>query len=103
MKFSSVLLAVAALTGTSSAYKISLYSKDNYQGTQKSVTKDGSHAVGFTVKPWTWESGISDKCYVAFCRGTENVGRYCGNASKAVSSAGVTKVVTGCKDAVLNC
>ncbi|KEZ39870.1 hypothetical protein SAPIO_CDS8815 [Scedosporium apiospermum] len=103
MKLSTVLLAATALVGTSSAYKISVYSKDNYQGTQKSWSSNGSHSVGFTVKSWIWESSLGDGCCVAFCKGSTNVGRYCGSARKPVSSAGVNKVVTGCGSAVLNC
>ncbi|KAK5656019.1 hypothetical protein OQA88_5158 [Cercophora sp. LCS_1] len=103
MKLSSVILAATALAGTSSAYRISVYSKDNYQGTQKTWTSGGSHAVGFTVKSWIWESPAGDGCCIAFCKGSTNVGRYCDGARKAVSSAGVTKVVTGCGSAVLNC
>jgi hypothetical protein len=33
----------------------------------------------------------------------QNVGRYCESAYKTESSAGTTKVVTGCGDTVLNC
>jgi len=33
----------------------------------------------------------------------QNKGRYCGSDRKATSSAGVTKVVLGCGDKVLNC
>ena len=70
MKLSTVLLAATALVGTSSAYKISVYSKDNYQGTQKSWSSNGSHSVGFTVKSWIWESSLGDGCCVAFCKGS---------------------------------
>ncbi len=70
MKLSAVFLTAAALAGTSSAYKISVYSKDNYQGTQKSWTSAGSHSVGFTVKSWIWESPLGDGCCIAFCKGS---------------------------------
>jgi len=68
MGFSAILLA--ALLGTSSAYRISVYSKDNYQGAQKSWSSNGSHSVGFTVKSWIWESVIADDCCIAFCKGS---------------------------------
>ncbi|KAK4160359.1 hypothetical protein QBC43DRAFT_270708 [Cladorrhinum sp. PSN259] len=104
MKVTSILVAAATLLGTSEAYRISVYSQDNYQGTQKSYTTGGSHSVGFTVKSWIWSSSTGDGCCVNFCKGSTSMGRYCGSASKAVSSAGVNKVVTGCgKDVVLNC
>ncbi|KAK3988262.1 hypothetical protein QBC44DRAFT_329760 [Cladorrhinum sp. PSN332] len=103
MKLSAVLVAATALTGTSSAYRLSVYSGDNYQGTQKSYTTKGSRSVGFTVKSWIWSSSAGDGCCVNFCKGSTSMGRYCGSASKAVSSAGVNKVVTGCGNDVLNC
>ncbi|KAF3029610.1 hypothetical protein E8E12_000450 [Didymella heteroderae] len=96
-------LLVSALAATASAYRISVYSADNYQGTQRSWTTAGTHSVGFTVKSWIWESSIADDCCIAFCKGSTNVGRYCGSARKSTSSAGVNKVVTGCGSAVLNC
>ena len=70
MKLSAVFLAAAALAGTSSAYKISVYSGDNYQGTQKSWTTAGSHSVGYTVKSWIWTSAAGDGCCIAFCKGS---------------------------------
>ncbi|KAG7289910.1 hypothetical protein NEMBOFW57_006287 [Staphylotrichum longicolle] len=69
MKLSAFFLAATALAGTSSAYRISVYSKDNYQGTQKTWTTGGTHSVGFTVKSWIWESG-ADGCCIAFCKGS---------------------------------
>lgn len=56
-------LLVAALAGTSSAYTLSVYSADNYQGTQKSYSTAGSRNVGFTVKSWIWESKLGDGCW----------------------------------------
>lgn len=125
MKLSSILVATAALAGTSSAYRLSVYSSDNYQGTQRTYTTAGSRSVGFTVKSWIWESTLGDGCCVNFCKGStvcffflallsfdlvltvtptsQSQGRFCGSARKAVSSAGVNKVVTGCGNAVLNC
>ncbi|KAK4456536.1 hypothetical protein QBC42DRAFT_342313 [Cladorrhinum samala] len=103
MKLSSILVATAALAGTSSAYRLSVYSSDNYQGTQRTYTTSGSRSVGFTVKSWIWESTLGDGCCVNFCKGSTSQGRFCGSARKAVSSAGVNKVVTGCGNAVLNC
>ena len=70
MKLPAVFLAAAALAGTSSAYKISVYSGDNYQGTQKSWTTAGSHSVGYTVKSWIWTSAAGDGCCIAFCKGS---------------------------------
>lgn len=70
MKLSAVLVAAAALAGSSEAYRISVYSKDNYQGSQKSWTSSGSHAVGFTVKSWIWSSAAGDGCCIAFCKGS---------------------------------
>jgi len=37
MQLTNILLPTAAPAGTASAYNISLYSKDSYQGTQKSA------------------------------------------------------------------
>ena len=65
----SAILAVMALTASSSAYTISVYSKDNYQGTQKSWSGHGTHNVGFTVKSWIWNDRIGDGCCVNFCKG----------------------------------
>ncbi|KAF2994987.1 hypothetical protein E8E13_003959 [Curvularia kusanoi] len=96
-------LLLSALAATSSAYRISLYSADSYQGTQRTYTSGGTHNVGFTVKSWIWETSPGDGCCIAFCKGSTNVGRFCGSASRSTSSAGVNKVVTGCGSAVLNC
>lgn len=70
MKLSSILVATAALAGTSSAYRLSVYSSDNYQGTQRTYTTSGSRSVGFTVKSWIWESTLGDGCCVNFCKGS---------------------------------
>lgn len=74
MKLSAAVLAAAALAGTSNAYRITVYSADNYQGTEKAWTTSGSHSVGFTVKSWIWSSPTGDGCCIAFCKGS-TVGR----------------------------
>ncbi|KAI5805904.1 hypothetical protein EDC01DRAFT_777789 [Geopyxis carbonaria] len=103
MKVSAVLLSALAAASTASAYRIDLWSGYNYQGTQRAYTSGGSHSLGFAAKSWKWQSNTNDGCCVVFCRGSTNVGKYCGSASNAQSSAGTTKVVTGCGSAVLNC
>ncbi|KAK4224439.1 hypothetical protein QBC38DRAFT_458273 [Podospora fimiseda] len=103
MKVSALLVAAVTLLGSTEAYRLSVYSKDNYQGTQKTYTTKGSRSVGFTVKSWIWTSTPGDGCCVNFCKGSTSMGRFCGSARKEVSSAGVNKVVTGCGNDVLNC
>ncbi len=120
----TTLLASALVLATGEAYRISLYSSPSYQGTQRSYSTNGAHYPGFTVRSWIWDSNLGDGCCVAFCRGStvsypknskcpqgdfcpltasKNVGRFCGDARNSDSSAGATKVVTGCGGAVLNC
>ncbi|KAG9241446.1 hypothetical protein BJ878DRAFT_545240 [Calycina marina] len=85
------------------AYRIDLWQRGNYQGTQRSFTTPGTHSLGFSAGSWKWQSGFNDGCCVVFCRASTNVGKYCGSASKGDSSAGTTKVVIGCGNSVLNC
>lgn len=66
LSWMAVFLAATALAGTSSAYKISLSSKDTYPGTQKTFSTSGTHSVGFTVKSWIWSTAGGDGCCIAF-------------------------------------
>jgi len=68
MKLSSILLVGAFFVGSSSAYRISLYSEDNYQGIQGTFVTSGTHNANFTVKSWIWES-TNDGCCIVFCKG----------------------------------
>ncbi|EPE36692.1 hypothetical protein GLAREA_08855 [Glarea lozoyensis ATCC 20868] len=99
----SKALLVAGLAAVTSAYRIDLWKDYNYQNTQRSYTTAGTHSLGFSAKSWIWTSAAGDGCCVVFCRGSTNVGKYCGGARKAESSAGTTKVVIGCGSATLNC
>ncbi|KAK5217896.1 hypothetical protein LTR99_003290 [Exophiala xenobiotica] len=129
MKLSALVLGslMAVSVSAKSTYRISLYSKTDFQGDQATFTEEydisilarrfppsdangvpccsGSHKVGWSggAQSWIFESEPGDGCCVAFCRGSTNVGRYCESAYKTESSAGTTKVVTGCGDTVLNC
>ncbi|KAK7903115.1 hypothetical protein LTR67_001132 [Exophiala xenobiotica] len=148
MKLSALVLGslMAVSVSAKSTYRISLYSKTDFQGDQATFTEEydisilarrfppsdangvpccsGSHKVGWSggAQSWIFESEPGDGCCVAFCRGStefsrpvpahlkelltafaQNVGRYCESAYKTESSAGTTKVVTGCGDTVLNC
>ncbi|KAH7327543.1 hypothetical protein BKA65DRAFT_510782 [Rhexocercosporidium sp. MPI-PUGE-AT-0058] len=102
MQLSTVFLT-ALLASAASAYRIDLWSEYDYQGTQRAYSANGAHTLGFAAKSWIWTSPAGDGCCVVFCRGSTNVGKYCGAARKPESSAGTTKVVTGCGSAVLNC
>ncbi|KAJ3049537.1 hypothetical protein HK097_009470 [Rhizophlyctis rosea] len=74
----STAAATLALLGTAQAYTLSVYTKDNYAGTRRSLSSQGSLTGNF--HSYKWSKGSGGYC-VRFCENKTYLGYRCDSYS----------------------